>query len=397
MTNLEASLTIQKNNNYPKIIFILGMFSFISAPLLFLKFFGFNLTLFDILIFILALILIYHNWIIKFKPTIFYLASSLFIIVSTLAIVNSPLRVKAITGTLQYFFILFFLFPVIYNFLNFDLYRKYIKISYRVWYFLISLNLFFLFEPSMYYAQRFRGFFGSGAIAIILPFIINGICMEKKKKWKILDLFGFLISIFFLLISGSRAPMIALFFGIFIFFILTSNISFNFLKKVIIIIFLIILISTIISPYFPRSVFSRNFLEENVEGRIQQYIISYQLIPDVFFIGSGLHTSGELEELAEHHRPHNFFINIFIETGFLGFISIVVIIYLCLGWGLKLFFVSLLKKKKVNGIVAATLSSGLILFLATQVSTAPVHRGLWLFLALNLWMSRQKDFYFKNE
>jgi O-antigen ligase len=393
---------IERHENHPRLVFLFGLLSFITAPFWFLRFFNFNFVLSDVLMFLLGLVLIYHCLAIRFKPIIFYIASAVFIIAATMAILNSPLPFKAITGTLQYLFILFFLFPIIYNLLNYDLYQKYIKALCKVWAFFILFNLFFLSNPLMYDSQRFKGFYGNPIdfgliLAVMLPLMINSAYMEKKIKWKILILLAVLTSIIFLLISGSRGSILAAFIGIGVFIILINGISFRSIRKLFLSLLLVTLILISIMPHFPRNAFSRVFLEENIETRLQQYGLSYQLFPNVFFLGYGLHASGEL--IAQHggdFRPHNFFIDIFLETGFFGFIAFVIIIWLCLGWGIKLLLISLFKNIKVNSLVAATFSSGLILFLATQVSTTPVHRGLWIFFAFNLWMATQKNFFDKK-
>jgi len=390
-------------HTYSRLIFLLGLLSVITAPFWFLKLFSFNLVLFDILIFILGLALIYQYSMIKLKSTIFYLASAVFIIAATLAIINSPLPLKAITGTLQYFFILFFLFPILFTLLNYNFYQRYIKALSRIWTLFLVLNLFFLFNSFMYHAQRFKSFYENPVdfgviVAIMLPFMINGVYMEKKLKWKIMVSLGVLTSIFFLLISGSRGAVLAAFVGIVVFLVLVNRISFKSFKQSLVFAFLVSMILILLLPYFPRNVFSRAFLKENIEIRLQQYGLSYQLFPDVFFLGSGLHTSGELiRQQGGSCRPHNFFIAIFLETGIFGFIAFITILWLCLGWGVKLFSISLLKNIKINGLIAATFSSGLILFLATQVSTTPVHRGLWVFFVFNLWMAGQRKFYFKTK
>lgn len=385
-----------------KLIFSLGALSVATAPFWFLKLFNINLVLFDILIFILGFFLVYHYSVIKFKPILFYLISGLFIFAAILAIINSSSPFKAATGALQYFFIFYFLFPILYTLLSYDIYKKYIRILCRVWIFFLLFNFLFLFNPSMYYAERFQSFYGSpvgfGMItAIMLPFIINGLYIEKKTPWKIIIWLGILIDIFFLLISGSRAATIAAIIGTSIFLILIRKLSFKIIKKIIFFVFLLSIILVFSLPQFSRNVFSRSFLEENIASRLQQYIISYHLYPDVFFIGSGLHTSSELVmQYGGTSRPHNLFICLFLETGIFGFIAIVGILWFSLGWGIKLIFASLLKNIKVNSLIAATFSSGLILFLAMQASTASVHRGLWIFFVFSLWAGQQKKFYFET-
>lgn len=378
--------------------------AFAVAPYIFLRPHAVNFTLFDFLLIIISALLIFKGYNLTGNYKGFYILVFSFLFFSSASIYNTSNQTEAIVTTLQYFFIFLILFPTIGRILNFDLYKKFIFLMVVGWCVFAIFNLSLLSNSAYHAAGRFISLYNGpdeiGIMAALMtPLLIYALSITKGIKglkgmsFKVLILFGTSANIAMLLASGTRSALVALFVGILLLLLLRFGVSFKLILSSVLIAVVGLGITSTLNV--ERNALSRLSTSENITVRIHDYIISFEAIADYFVLGAGLGTSGGImPDYGGDFRPHNMFLNVFLETGVLGLISFIGILCLCLFFGLRLFLNVLLKNKKVNLLVAATLSSGVILLISQQFTTIAVYRGYWLFWALCLWMSTQSEHFY---
>jgi O-antigen ligase len=366
---------------------------------------GVNFTFFDffLLITFMLTLLVTPSVKLNHKIVAFYIFVGLFLLMAVLPAFNSSNAGALLITIAQYSFIFFVLFPIFFNSLNMENFKKYLMYMCLIWSIFMVFNLPLLNDEIMFRGDRFHGFYSSPGtlgvmIAIILPFMIQGMLSAKNKLFKLIILFGSVSSIVVLLASGSRAGLAALLVGIPIYLILKYGYS---LKQIVVTLIIGLSLAAVVSSVasnFERNAFDRMFdTTDNTEVRIIQTEIVWEQLAsnNHYLIGTGLQNSTEtMVESGGGYRPHNFFSAYLLETGLIGFTAIVGMMILCLGWGMKLLLQAVFTNTKINGFVAATLSSGFMLLVASQFSTPTVYRGLWVFFAFCLWMSFQKDHFY---
>jgi hypothetical protein len=368
---------------------------------------GFNFTYFDLFLLLTFLLTLLQMKFIKlnFKMILFYMAASVFLLMAVLPTFYSTDSMSLVITVAQYSFIFFVLFPLIFK-LNINNFGRYVMYMCLFWSIFMIFNLSLLNDDSMFRGDRFHGLYTSPGtlgvmIAIILPFMIQHMTSLKNKLFMFILLAGSVSSIVVLLASGSRAGIVGLLVGIPIYLILKYGYS---VKQVVITLTIGLTFAGLVGAFasdFERNAFDRMFdTTDNTEVRIiQTEIVFDQLANDnLFLVGTGLQNSTEtMVESGGGYRPHNFFSAYLLETGLIGLTAIIAMMALCLGWGVRLLMEAVLTNTKINGIVAATISSGFMLMIASQFSTPTVYRGLWVFFAFCFWMSLQKDHHYAED
>ncbi|MFW6305867.1 MAG: O-antigen ligase family protein [Bacillota bacterium] len=408
----------------------LFIFTISISPYIFLRAFSFNLTFFDISLILFSLIYLFKQKpkkIIKnifididSKLKIYYFLAIPFVLLSFFALINQIAIKESFFGTLQITFILLFMIPILYYVLDMELYKKCIDFLIYGWQIFIIINLFILSNEAFYHGGRFASFYGlpvdfSPLAAVFIILLIYKFRKEKNIYLKISTALFIVANMYLLNLSGSRGSFLAMLLGIVIYFIILNSFSLQFFKNILIIIIALSLVNFMpliankvetfiddmndiedVNVRTQRNVFNR-VVSVNDNGRIRDYKAAFKLIPNVFFLGYGIDTSDiVVAKYGGRHRPHNLFLSIWLEVGFIGFILSLGIFWLMLGWGLKLIYERVIKKREVNELIAATYCSGLILFISNQVSTASVHRGYWIFWGFCLWISTKKEYYYKT-
>lgn len=380
--------------------------TFSTAPFIFLKLESINFTVFDALLIVITILLLFKGFNLSGNYKYYYITSLCFLFFSWLSIYNSADLSTAILTTLQYTFVLLILFPMVGKVLDFGLYENIIYVMSLVWSVFSIFNLPLLNDTNYLWgggAGRFVSFFSEpgelGALtAIMTPFILYSLSVKLKRKMinllaKVILLVGIVANLSMLIASGSRSAVIALLVGLVLLFMLRYGLS----LKLIIIGATFVILSIIITANLDleRNALSRLTSGENISARTSDYQLTYDLMQEYFFMGTGLGASGTaIKYYGGDYRPHNMFLDLLIETGVIGLISISIILALCMFFGIKILWNVILNKKHANLLVAATLSAGITLFIYQQFNTVANHRGYWVIWAFCLWMSTQKEYFY---
>ncbi len=193
---------------------------------------------------------------------------------------------------------------------------------------------------SLFPQPNFLGLY-LGPIAILL----------LGRKQNIFFLITFFLSIFAIILARSEGALLGVFFGLLFFFLLFSGKT----RKIALISFLILAI--LVLSFAP----SRNFLTEKIvfhdlSGRLRLNIWqgAWSLLKTSPFLGVGLggyqnlvpqfqqpyYFQDKLISVETHPYPHNFYLALWLELGFLG---------LLVFWGILVkFFVSIFRRIKNN-------------------------------------------------
>lgn len=380
--------------------------SFSTAPFIFLKIDSINFTIFDVLLIMITILSLFKGFNLSGNYKYYYIASLFFLVFSWLSLYNSVDMSTAISTTLQYTFVLLVLFPTVGKVMDFELYKKVIYIMSLVWSMFSIFNLPILNDPDFLWgggAGRFVSFFSEpgelGALtAIMAPFLIYSLSVKLNGKMtnlfaKMILLVGLVSNLSMLIASGSRSAVIALVVGCALLLILRYGIS----LRVIIISVVFIGLSMVIASNLDleRNALSRLTSGENISTRSSDYQLTYDMMREYLFLGTGLGASGEaIQYYGGDYRPHNMFLDILIETGVVGLISFSIILALCMFFGIRILWDVIFNKKHTNLLVAATLSAGVALLVYQQFNTVANHRGYWVIWAFCLWLYTQKDYFY---
>ncbi len=377
------------------------------APFIFLKIGAVNITIFDLMFVFVACLYVFKGFNLDGNYQIYYIAVWCFLVFSWASVYNSSDHMESIFTTTQYTFVLLFLFPTISKVLTFDLYKKIVFSMSFAWCIFSIFNMPLLRNPEYLWgggAGRYVGFFSepgeTGLLSSMMtPFLLYGLFTLKAKNRlitfliKVLFLCGTVSNLVVLVASGSRSAVISFIVGMFLLLIMKYGLSLKLIATSLLFVVLGIVIQSTLS--FERNALSRLSTNENVGSRINDYGTVLDVLKEYFFFGTGLGDSlFAIQKFGGVYRPHNMFLDILIESGVLGFIALLIILGLCLFFGVRILWNVLLNKKKANFLVSVTFATGVILFIYQQFNTIANHRGYWLMWAFCLWMSTQsKHFY----
>jgi tetratricopeptide (TPR) repeat protein len=168
----------------------------------------------------------------------------------------------------------------------------------------------------------------------IMPFFLDGIIKEKQGK-KFLSIFIFLVSLFLLFRTGSKAAILVFLLLILAYFFIYIKVQ---IKVKIILTTILILFSSLIF-YFNFNKIKNN---ESVFFRINVWKGTINLIADNFISGVGpgafsfsfpKYRPAEIMKWAKEHsyeitQPENIFLQILAETGIIGLLFFLFFLYL---------------------------------------------------------------------
>jgi len=247
----------------------------------------------------------------------------------------------------------------------------------------------------------FKGTFGnpnwvSGFLVAVFPFLFLLVLKCKTKIFKYIYTAGTIIILLFVVLSQSRGAWLALFIGIFFYFLPSIQlfVKRNIRKKIFIIFFFTaILVLSIIAL---DKLYKMN--SESANGRIFVWKITALMIADNPITGIGygnyfykfldyqekFFKKPDSEKYLSHagvlRQSHNEYLQIFAETGLVGLSIFLIIIFLVFYDGIKL----LKKTKQIeNKIIRVSLTSTIIILAHSFVDT-PLHNALPIYLLLFL-------------
>lgn len=185
-------------------------------------------------------------------------------------------------------------------------------------------------------------------------FLVSLIMLEYQKKNlnKIWNLFIMALCTFIMLISASRGPIIFLILSVAIYYIIQSVKS---LKKVLYIIFFsvfLLVIYQVITGYdlaiYQRFQHLQNYEESLRFIRIQKIFDLLINSPDVIIHGLGPYGFGFYSGL---NYPHNYVLELFVDYGFVGFISAILLISFGAYYSIKLIYYNVSSATKCISII----------------------------------------------
>jgi len=370
---------------------------FITAPFVFLNLMGLNFVLFDIVLILLLCVTLLSNKKIKVGDKTIYFLILAFFVVALWPIYRSEITGSFLTGYVQFLFIFIVLFPLLNTHLSTRIANNAIRYMLIVWSVFLALNLLLILNTDYYHGGRFIGLYSSPlnkalVTSLMLPLYLGFIGEEKYTSVKTLFVFGIVLSVFFITITGSRAVILSLFIGIVIYSFFKFRIKKFF--AVMLLMGIIVIPMVFVSTYIlqiERNVFQRITTQENISGRFHDYKLSSPEGMGDLFVGAGVNRGGEyIQEKGGVNRPHNIFLSVFVETGIFGLLLFIGIIVTIFWQGLFRSVLFKLKRKNIHFIQISILISGLIIVLAQQFSPVSFHRIYWLILALCFWVSSNK-------
>ncbi len=259
------------------------------------------------------------------------------------------------------FFIIFIatllsLYGIYQYFFGFDLTLKYlskINIDYSevIKERLLSKRIFSTFI----YPNTFAGF-----LILILPVTLGFFKIEKRSRFLLFPCI--VIMILSLIFTKSIGAFLSLIIAIFITLIFITDKKLKNFK----ILFTIFLISIILLFLIIINLRGINNIFPNLIGKVESYFKMTEIVSKKFITGSGpgsfeiVYNSGEFGNLSYLKYAHNLFFQIFIETGFIGVVLFLLLVFFGYKTILENFFFLRTPYKK---ILIFTLLTGITAFL----------------------------------
>ena len=358
-----------------------------SFPYFFLTFGDVNVSLFDVLLLTLLPIVSIYRKKVKIISEKFYVLSTCIIVLSTLPLLSYAESTEYVWGTLQMMYILLIMYPLITSVISEKRYRISLKVACIVWSFFLLFNVGMVNDLRYYEAAgRFTSLYNSPlslglTTAVMIPLLLRFTNNTKSLLLKLLFSLSILSSIFYIHISGSRASALGLALGLVFYSLTTKRYG---------VLFATFCISTLVLTYGysyvspdvgqVRDLSNRLFVDTSLR-EIDRILFSPSTDASLLLFGVGI-GNGSLYNVT---RPHNFFVSMAEELGISGMLIFVWIMYLSLGKGIMLTLFKSFRFDKNRNLKLATLSSGIVFFVALLVSAVPLHRGYWFILALCFW------------
>ena len=363
-----------------------------SFPYFFLTLGDVNVSLFDVLLLTLLPIVSFHRKKVKIVSGTFYALSTCVIVLSILPLLSYAESLEYVWGTLQMMYILLVMYPLITSVISEKRYRISLKAACIVWSFFLLFNVGVVNDLKYYEAAgRFTSLYNSPlslglTTAVIIPLLLSFTNSTKSLLLKLLFSLSVLLGIFYIYISGSRASALGLALGL-VFYLLTTKrygvLSATFCISTLVLTYGYSYVSPDISQV--RDLSNRLFVDTSLR-EINRVLFSPNTDASLLLFGAGI-GNGSLYNVT---RPHNFFISMAEELGISGMLIFAWIMYLSLGKGIILTLFKGFRFDKNRNLKLATLSSGIVFFVALLVSAVPLHRGYWFILALCFWTINTK-------
>lgn len=234
---------------------------------------------------------------------------------------------------------------------------------------------------------------------MVALFAFSYLLFNKKKKNKIISLIYFLSSTTLLILTYSRGAWLGYIMGI----ILGLSIFIYHLEstKLRIIITISILIIAILSiSLLPTSVIERfksidNLESSSIKQRLIQYKVGFNILKDYPISGVGIGRFSEIfneykiEGAKSFRHIHNIYLDVAVETGLLGFFTMVIIIYKSI---IKKIFINI-NRKKGFGFGFLLIFIGNIVHNSVDWTFLHSMVGLNLIIIAALWFNYKKGKY----
>lgn len=192
------------------------------------------------------------------------------------------------------------IYPVFYMSIGLTLSKSGISVNMLIYksliicfYLMVFFGFFFYSKSLGEHTGRFRAFFDGGHLPAIFSslIILYVIFYQKNKSYKLVLI---IVSFLMLLMTGTRSALLFL-------IIVYSLYAFKFsVKSIFSLIILGLVFLTLMAKYFERDVFY------NLEARIFQYNLAWQLIQDNFVFGIGIDKYGVLGSFKKKFVYGNF-------------------------------------------------------------------------------------------
>lgn len=204
-----------------------------------------------------------------------------------------------------------------------------------------KMKMFLVFGnriPSTFGNPNFFGAYISG----VMPFIISRFITSKNLYYRLFLSVIFIVSFILIFFTGSKAALAALIAGVFIFILMKLK---NFKNKIILFTLLVLsVLSVILFAVNNLKTFSESIFFRNLVWRGTLRIITDNFIfgtgPGSFFVVFPQYRPAELMKWTYEHSyevlyPENIFLQIAAETGIIGIILFIFIIYLVFRTGIS--------------------------------------------------------------
>lgn len=293
---------------------------------------------------------------------------NLSIIFSILANLNNK-NILSSLGLYKSLFILPIIFAFIYKILKKEKILKTLNIFYAYFIYgsaLSLLGIFYLFNNQLTFDHRLKIFFQSPnqfAMSLAVGIIIGIFLIKnnyKKRKFLVVLIISTFLQTVCLLFTKSAGAFLGLIMSIILFFVYNSKIIW---KKIYFFLIILLTLSSFFL-FFSNNLFktssweNTNIKPDSNHSRLAIYQVSSKINKDYFPFGICLGNFQEKYLQYQKFFPpypqwavphaHNFWLYLSSETGFLGFLSITVLIFLT-------FYKSLTKKNPENMIRALLL------------------------------------------
>lgn len=249
--------------------------------------------------------------------------------------------------------------------------------------------------------ERLRGTFKNpnalGLIAMQVAIILRywADCEKRPAHAKILTILFFLIG-FTALLSGSRASVLGLFVGLFVYFRLKYKIKGSTLPAIWNFVFLISVLVLSVFMFFPE--FFEGLLRVDSSGRLEMWKATWELALRSPMYGVGFGGSDGLFAMYSYYMnvlmgtyfsgPHNSFLHLMVDVGIIGLVLAMVPFFLVIRKALRTVvrYANPLFGAALLGVVAASLSNAFFeswLFGFGSGSTMPFWIALLMLSHLN--------------
>ncbi|MGM0410231.1 MAG: O-antigen ligase family protein [Bacillota bacterium] len=234
---------------------------------------------------------------------------------------------------------------------------------------------------------------------MIALFAFSYLLFNKNKKYKIISFMYFLSSTILLMLTYSRGAWLGYIFGIILaLMIFIYRLETNKSRIIMIVSFLILVTLSVL--LLPTSVIERfksidNLESKSINQRLIQYKVGFNILKDYPILGVGIGRFSEIfneykiEGAKSFRHIHNIYLDVAVETGLLGFFTMVIIIYKSI---IKKIFINI-NNKKGFGFGFLLIFIGNIVHNSVDWTFLHSMVGLNLIIIAALWFNYKKGKY----
>jgi len=236
------------------------------------------------------------------------------------------------------------------------------------------------------------------AAGILIAFVVRRFISSRYKRLALGLLM--IMGTVELIALNSRGPLIAFVVGAICLFFLYSprEKGRSIVLSTVIVTVLILAFILLPSQYVARYASIINIESTSIAWRLGAWQYVFQHLSDWFFLGAGLsgfayYYAGTTDLLASATYPHNIFLDIFANTGFLGLVVFVCLIGYLFYKGI---IISRVGERSIHLLSLAATVAFIVIVIEHLFSGTIAARGLWFFGGLilsleRLWMKRKQE------